>query len=50
MTLSENRAERPAIVSQEYPILIAAQPGESYRIYLDDTHEDYAEFRCEVLD
>ena len=48
--LSDNRAARPAVVTLEYPISIAAQPGESYRVYLDDAHEDYAEFRCEIVD
>ena len=50
VVLTENRAERPTIVTEEIPILIAAQPGESYRVYLDESRSSYAEFTCEIID
>ena len=31
-------------------LLIAAQPGESYRVYLDESRSSYAEFTCEIID
>ncbi len=50
VTLTENRAERPAVISKEFPILIATQAsGSPYRVYLDDDHESYAEFSCEIV-
>ena len=50
VTLTDNRAERPAVISKVFPILIAAQPaGSPYRVYLDDGHASYAEFSCEII-
>jgi len=48
VVLSENRAEQPSIIREEIPIMIAADPGNTYRIQLDDEGTQFAEFRCEI--
>ena len=51
VTLTDNHADRPAVISKSFPILIAAQPaGSPYRVYLDENHQSYAEIGCEVVD
>lgn len=44
--VTENRAERPAVITEEIPIMIAARGNETYRIYLDESHKSYADFHC----
>jgi len=48
--LTDNRAERPTKVTEEFPIFIASQPGETSRVYLDEKRTTYAEFTCQIID
>ena len=43
--LSENAATQPSLVSEEFPILIAAKGSGTYRVYLDEEGDRFAEFR-----
>ena len=50
VTLTDNRAGQPAVIDRKFPILIAANNGGSYRIFLDERKTSYAEFTCRVID
>lgn len=50
VTLTENHAELPTVISKAFPILIATQPaGSPHRVYLGANHQSYAEISCEIV-
>ncbi len=48
--ITDNEARKPAFVTTEYPIHVAARPGEWYRIPLDRASGTFIEIHCEILD
>ena len=48
VVLTDNVAGSPSLVKEEFPIVVAAKPGQTCRVYFDSTKLRYAEFRIEI--